>query len=45
MGNVPSNGYNLYFHPDVTPSPLESPTFKSEFGFDKPRKERGSYIT
>lgn len=41
LGGNPKNGFNLYFHPDVTPDPSEEPTFKSEYGFEKARKERG----
>lgn len=43
LGNNVQNGINLYFDPDVTPKPSEEPTFKSEFGFEKSRKERGLY--
>ncbi|KAJ8972543.1 hypothetical protein NQ314_000130 [Rhamnusium bicolor] len=41
MGNsYAHNGYNLYFHPEVTPSPVEPPTFDPNIGFANGRKER-----
>lgn len=42
VGNFPSNGFNLYFHPEITPNPLEDPTFDPNLGFPNGRKERGT---
>lgn len=41
MGNFPNNGWNLYFHPEVTPSPTEEPSFDPLMGFEGGRKKRG----
>ncbi|CAH1990190.1 unnamed protein product [Acanthoscelides obtectus] len=44
MGNsvttYATGGFNLYFHPEITPSPLEEPTFDPLMGFENGRKER-----
>ncbi|XP_049824084.1 NADH dehydrogenase [ubiquinone] 1 beta subcomplex subunit 7 [Aethina tumida] len=40
VGNIPQTGFNLHFHPEVTPSPLEEPTFDPNLGFPNGRKER-----
>ncbi|CAG9862047.1 unnamed protein product [Phyllotreta striolata] len=40
FGNTFNNGFNLYFHPEVTPGPYEEPTFDPLSGFEKGRKKR-----
>ncbi|KAG5881793.1 hypothetical protein JTB14_037090 [Gonioctena quinquepunctata] len=40
MGHIPESGFKLYFHPEVTPSPLEEPTFDPLLGFESGRQER-----
>lgn len=35
------NAYALYARPELTPSPLEGPTFDPNLGFPNGRKERG----
>ncbi|XP_065173393.1 NADH dehydrogenase [ubiquinone] 1 beta subcomplex subunit 7-like [Atheta coriaria] len=40
MGNMPNNGINLYFHPDVTPDPLKPPKNDPLDGFPNGRKLR-----
>lgn len=44
FGYFPESGFNLYFHPEVTPGPNEKPTFDPNLGFENGRKERGIYI-
>lgn len=41
FGHIPESGFTRYFHPEVTPSPLEDPTFDPQLGFQGQRKERG----
>ncbi|XP_044265168.1 NADH dehydrogenase [ubiquinone] 1 beta subcomplex subunit 7 [Tribolium madens] len=40
FGYFPESGFNLYFHPEVTPGPNEKPTFDPLLGFENGRKER-----
>ncbi|CAH1156012.1 unnamed protein product [Phaedon cochleariae] len=40
VGNIPQSGFNLYFYPEITPSPLEEPTFDPLMGFENGRKKR-----
>lgn len=40
VGHEPMNAWNLYLHPEVTPSPVEEPTFDPNLGFENGRKER-----
>ncbi|KAJ8978446.1 hypothetical protein NQ317_017649 [Molorchus minor] len=40
VGTYPVNGFKLYFHPEVTPSPYEEPTFDPNLGFAGKRKPR-----
>lgn len=38
------SGFNLHFHPEVTPGPDEEPTFDPLIGFPDGRKPRGRYL-
>ncbi|XP_066252506.1 NADH dehydrogenase [ubiquinone] 1 beta subcomplex subunit 7 [Euwallacea similis] len=40
MGNVPTNTWNRYMHPEITPGPEEEPTFDPLLGFPNGRKIR-----
>ncbi|XP_072394809.1 NADH dehydrogenase [ubiquinone] 1 beta subcomplex subunit 7 [Diabrotica undecimpunctata] len=40
FGHTINNGFDLYFHPEITPSPLEDPTFDPLEGFQNGRKKR-----
>ncbi|XP_023012841.1 NADH dehydrogenase (ubiquinone) B18 subunit [Leptinotarsa decemlineata] len=40
FGHVPRTGFDLYFKPEITPSPHEEPTFDPLLGFESGRKER-----
>lgn len=43
LGYLPSNMYDLKFHPEVTPDPSEEPTFDPLLGFPNGRKPRGKW--
>lgn len=45
MGHIPQNGFNFYFHPEVTPGPDEEPTFDPMLGFPNGRKQREMKIS
>lgn len=40
FSNVPENGFNRYYHPEITPGPSAKPTFDPNKGFHGKRKER-----
>ncbi|XP_060528386.1 NADH dehydrogenase [ubiquinone] 1 beta subcomplex subunit 7 [Cylas formicarius] len=44
-GNIPRTGFDLYFHPEVTPGPLDEPTFDPSLGFPEGRKKREMVAT
>lgn len=44
FGNYGTNGYNLYFHPEIQPDPTKEPTFDSNLGFPNGRKERSKFM-
>ncbi|XP_025830453.1 NADH dehydrogenase [ubiquinone] 1 beta subcomplex subunit 7-like [Agrilus planipennis] len=45
FGHIFENAYNLYMHPDITPSPLDEPSYDPNFGFPNGRVERVSKAT
>ncbi|XP_065162239.1 NADH dehydrogenase [ubiquinone] 1 beta subcomplex subunit 7-like [Atheta coriaria] len=42
FGNMPTNAYRLYMHPEVTPHPLEEPSNDSCLGFESRGKRQTS---
>lgn len=38
------SGFSLRYRPEVTPDPLKPSAFDPSYGFQQPRKERGSSI-
>lgn len=41
FGYIPEGGWNLKFHPEITPDPSKDSTVDSNLGFEGERKKRG----
>lgn len=44
MGNIKSLEYLYSKKPELLPESDSKPTFKTDYGFDKPRQKRGTNI-
>ncbi|XP_057665303.1 NADH dehydrogenase [ubiquinone] 1 beta subcomplex subunit 7-like [Diorhabda carinulata] len=45
IGHTVENGFNLYYNPEIMPSPLEDPTYDPLKGFNNGRKPRAMVAT